>query len=406
MKFETLEQIANQYGEAFYILETEKFKSNYNELLNSFTEIYENTQIAYSYKTNYIPKICKIVNDFGGYAEIVSDMEYELAIKIGVNPKNIIFNGPYKKIDAIKELLLSGGIVNIDSYEEFRSIISIAKQNTNSNIKIGIRSNFNIVDGEISRFGIDVKTSEFSTIINEISNQSNLSLEGFHCHFANRDLDSWKHRTNGMIEVMQKHNIINPKFIDLGGGIFGHMKDSLKEQFKMNIPTFKEYASTAVTLANYFDVNSINPKLFIEPGSALVGDVMMFIAKVISIKCVQNKNIATLVGSIYNINPTLNKKNPPITIISNPKNENKLYNNLDFGGYTCIETDYLYKGFNGELSVGDYVLFENVGSYSIVLKPPFILPNFPILELDNNKVNIIKKQETFNDIFGTYEFDF
>ena len=83
-----------------------------------------------------------------------------------------------------------------------------------------------------------------------------------------------------------------------------------------------------------------------------------------------------------------------------------MYQNLDFGGYTCIEGDYLYRGYNGPLSIGDLVVFENVGSYSVVLKPPFILPNFPVVELCKGDVKVVKRKETFDDLFQTYEFKF
>ena len=81
---------------------------------------------------------------------------------------------------------------------------------------------------------------------------------------------------------------------------------------------------------------------------------------------------------------------------------------MDFGGFTCIESDYLYRGFNGELGVGDYVVFENVGSYSIVLKPPFILPNFPVVNYDEEtgETELIKNSEKFDDLFKTYKFVF
>ena len=40
----------------------------------------------------------------------------------------------------------------------------------------------------------------------------------------------------------------------------------------------------------------------------------------------------------------------------------------------------------------------------MVLKPPFILPNFPVLELRDGRVTVVKRQETFDDIFRTYVF--
>ena len=56
--------------------------------------------------------------------------------------------------------------------------------------------------------------------------------------------------------------------------------------------------------------------------------------------------------------------------------------------------------------MGDIVVFENVGSYSVVLKPPFILPNFPIIEWDNGQTRVVKRKESFDDLFHTYKFDF
>ena len=77
------------------------------------------------------------------------------------------------------------------------------------------------------------------------------------------------------------------------------------------------------------------------------------------------------------------------------------------GGYTCIESDYLYQNYNGPLTVGDFVVFESAGSYSVVMKPPFILPNVPILEVnDDLSVEVIKRQESFSDLFQTFKLNF
>ena len=93
---EILKKIGKQYGETYYILDTEQFRKNFLELRGEFQKIYKKSNIAYSYKTNYTPRLCSIVNELGGYAEVVSDMECEIAKRIGVKPDHIAFNGPYK----------------------------------------------------------------------------------------------------------------------------------------------------------------------------------------------------------------------------------------------------------------------------------------------------------------------
>jgi diaminopimelate decarboxylase len=345
------------------------------------------------------------VDLLGGFAEIVSDMEYELAKRIGVKSEKIIFNGPYKNTGAIRELLLSGGTVNIDSFYELPIISEIAKINPDKRINIGIRCNFDIKDGVISRFGFDVTSKDFIEALTIVKRYKNIHLMGFHCHFACRKLETWALRSEGIMELIKNQLDTIPEMIDLGGGLFGKMGASLKAQFDSYIPSYEEYAKAAAGVFAKEFSGEEKPVLFIEPGSALAGDAMKFVSKVINIKTIRGKSIATLLGSVYNINPTLNHKNPPITIYSNEAIR-KEYETMDFGGFTCIESDYLYQGYNGKLAAGDYVVFDNVGSYSIVLKPPFILPNFSVVEYDDetHKVELIKRQETFEDIFRTFIF--
>ena len=403
MRPEQMKQLMDMSDGAFYLLESAQFRANFLELKKAFTDIYPNFNIAYSYKTNYTPKLCRIVNELGGFAEVVSDMEMEIALRIGVEPKNIIWNGPFKNAKKVEQLLVTGGTVNIDSEYELEIIENIAKKYPTHTLNVGIRCNFDVGDGVTSRFGFDIESEAFKKAICLVNSYKNIYLIGMQCHFATRALYTWAPRAKGMLKLLDDLGIV-PEHIDLGGGLFGKMADSLKAQFDSTIPTYDEYANTVAPIFKEHFKNRPNPPmLLIEPGSALVGDCMRFGAKVVNIKDVRGKAIATLLGSIYNINPTLNKKNPPIKVFS-MGGEQKEYVDLDFGGFTCIESDYLYRGFNGRLAVGDMVLFGNVGSYSVVLKPPFILPNFPVYDISDGQVELIKRGECFDDIFHTFSF--
>ena len=331
-------------------------------------------------------------------------MEMEIALRVGVEPKNIIWNGPFKNPAKVEELLLLGGTVNLDCATELPLVCAIAEKYPQKKFNLGIRCNFDVGDDVTSRFGFDVDSADFQKALEIFEKNSNLYLKGIQLHVATRSLKTWRPRVDGVLALIEKLGII-PDHIDLGGGLYGKMPDSLKSQFTVEIPTYEQYAKEVVPVfAEYFKDKDKKPLLLIEPGTALVGDCMKFVAKVVSIKDVRGKKIATLLGSIYNINPTLNTKNPPIEII-NTGGEQSEYKDLDFGGFTCIESDYLYKRYNGKLAVGDSVIFSNVGSYSVVLKPPFILPNFPVIELSNGNVVEIKRGETFEDLFHTFNFE-
>jgi len=404
---ELLEKLESQYGSPFYLIEPEKFRKNFHDLLKAFRKYYPNTNIAYSYKTNYIPRFCQIVNELGGYAEVVSSMELELAKKIGVEPGKIYFNGPYKDFNALKTHLVSGGRVNVDSSDELIEVFTIAKEYPSRIFQIGLRCNFDVGDGVLSRFGFDLDNGSFDEALMMIDKQENVKLIGLHCHFATRTLSCWEKRTQCMISVLNglpAWRLKSLKYVSLGGGLYGTMPDSMKAQFPFEIPDFDSYAAiSAKPFADYIKkCGCCDIDLIIEPGTALVANAMRFICKVYSIKEIRGKMIVTLNGSKYNINPTPNRKNVPIKIYSK-QGETRVVHNADFAGYTCIENDYLYRNYSGKLNVGDFVELYEVGAYSIVMKPPFILPDVAILEIGQD-LKVVKFRETFDDVFNLYTF--
>lgn len=398
-------KLSKEHGNAFYLLDSVRFRNNFQDLMDAFLAYYEKFNIAYSYKTNYIPKLCNIVNELGGYAEVVSDMEMEIALRCGVPPERIIWNGPIKSRDKSIQLLIAGGMVNIDSLQEAEFIAEMANRYPEYSMELGIRCNFDIGDGVISRFGFDVEGDDFHRAVELLNKKENICISNLQCHFANRDCDFWPKRAKGMVQLVQRmQGILGYKIrrIDLGGGIYGRMPDTLKYQFQKKIPDYKEYAKAVMlTLTDYFSSDS-GPEILIEPGTALAGDSMKFVCRVEHIKSIRGKTFITVLGSQKNI--SMVNINPPIEVI-HMSEDGQMYNDADIVGYTCIESDVLYKGFSGRIAVGDYIVFENCGSYSIVMKPPFIMENFPVLDICGESVEIIKKQECFDDLFRTYYFE-
>lgn len=395
----TIKTLRCEFGDAFYLLDSEQFRKNFLELKDTFQSIYPNFNIAYSYKTNYTPKFCKIVNELGGYAEVVSEMEAELAIRCGVEPTRIIWNGPIKNLDKLKEYIFMGVTVNIDSLSEAKYIEELADK-TDKKLNVGIRCNYDVNDGVVSRFGFDVDGDDFNEVLDIVTKTPNLHFVNFQCHFAKRQVEYWPARAKGMLDLIDHLGII-PERIDIGGGLFGKMEDSLKAQFNAEIPDYKAYAQAAATqFADYFKDRDYKPELVIEPGSAVVGDCMKFVGTVKTIKNVRGKYIASVLGSQKNI--SMSGVNPPMKVIH--MSEDRTYTDMDLVGFTCIEGDVLYRNYTGELAVDDAVVISNCGSYSLVMKPPFILPNFPVLDICGENVEVIKRAETFDDIFHTFNF--
>lgn len=398
---QVINELRKEYGDAFYLLDSEQYRNNFLELRDTFRNIYPNFNIAYSYKTNYTPKFCKIVNELGGYAEVVSEMELEIALRVGVKPNRIIWNGPIKNPKKLEEFLVAGGTDNIDSVEELEVVKNIAERHPDKTLNLGIRCNYEMNDGVVSRFGFDVDSEGFKNVLAFVTSTPNVHFINFQCHFAKRQIEYWPARAKGMVELIDRLGII-PERIDIGGGLFGKMADSLKAQFTNEIPDYQAYAEAAARVfAEYFADKDVKPELLIEPGSAVVGDCMKFVGTVKTIKNVRGKWFATILGSQKNISMT--GINPPMEVIA-MGGEQKEYENMDMVGFTCIEGDVLYHNYNGKLAHEDAIVISNCGSYSLVMKPPFILPNFPVLDICGEKTEVIKRGEVFEDLFHTFNF--
>lgn len=396
-----IKKLQVEYGEAFYLLDSAQFRKNFAELKAAFNDIYPNWNIAYSYKTNYTPKLCKIVNELGGYAEVVSEMELEIAKRVGCKMDRVIWNGPIKNVPIMEQFLLDGGTINIDSIEELEQVKDIHNRHADKLINVGIRCNYDVNDGVVSRFGFDIDGAEFMEAVKFATTTKNVKFINFQCHFAKRQIAYWPARAKGMVDLIDRLGII-PERIDIGGGLFGKMADSLRAQFSCEIPDYEAYAKAAAQVfADYFADKDVKPELLIEPGSAVVGDCMKFIGTVKTIKNVRGKWIATVLGSQKNISMT--GINPPMEVIA-MGGEQKEYKDLDFVGFTCIEGDVLYHNYTGKLAHQDVIVISNCGSYSLVMKPPFILPNFPVLDISEGKTEVIKRAENFDDLFHTFNF--
>lgn len=401
-------QWASVHGDSFFVYDDRAFRTNFRRLHGAFAEIYPNTRIAYSYKTNYTPEVCRAVDDLGGYAEVVSDMEWWLAGRLGVAPDRVVYNGPYKSAESLRAALTSGAILNIDSERDLKAVLEVADAHPDRGFAVGVRCNFAVGAESRSRFGVDVDGDTFAALLQAIRGRANLRLAGLHCHFPERDLWSFTNRTRRLLEVAAGVFAAPPDFLDIGGGFYSELPADMKAALGRPVPTFEEYARAICPLvrAQYGADPGRSPRLFIEPGTALVADAFRFYARVIDVRTVADRRIATVAASIFNISPTARRERPPIAVLSPDGASGTACNSppTDIAGFTCIENDFLTRNAGRGVDVGDFLEYGNVGSYSVVMKPPFILPATPILMLREGADDpvLIKRREVNADVFSQF----
>ncbi|MCW2277106.1 alanine racemase [Heliophilum fasciatum] len=401
-----LQSVQKKYNKTpFYLFDEQGFINNYNEMLDAFRAIYTKYQISYSYKTNYTPYICNLVKRLGGHAEVVSDMEYELARKLGYPEEQIVFNGPVKGA-RLEEHLENGGIINIDNYDEAKRICDYATLHIAHQYKVGLRINLDVSGVFISRFGFEPESEELHKTTQLLKDHPNIQLVGLHCHISRaRGIEAWRKRVEIMLKATEKYIDGVPEYISLGSGMFGKMPEALEAQFGSNIPTYKDYAKAVIKpIADHYShiPEEKKPILYTEPGTTIVARYISFVTKILNIKTIRGRNMATVDGSYLNVGEICTLKNLPV-IVKESGQDRHHYDAIDIMGFTCLEQDCIYKDYSGELAVGDILTFENVGGYSIVSKPQFIKPNSPMFSVNKEyEVKEIMREETFDDVFSKF----
>ena len=360
---------------ARYLLYPKRLESNLDGISRAFQLKYKNTCIAYSYKTNYIEYIKSVINVKNCFLEVVSTYEYQSAISSGFMPDRIVYNGVIPASDKFFGAL-NGSVVNIENEVELDLFLSQAKNAyyRASSIPIGLRVTFPLEDHEQSRFGFIVGSHEYNKAIETIKNSKNLTLAGLHCHFGSaRQLKYWKEKTTVMANLAKELKL---EYINIGGGMFGPMPQELSDQFSGYVPDYNEYADVVCGI-----MKTVFPDesccLFIEPGTAIVGNVMDVEAVVTCIKTDREIPIIVVNCSSSDIGFLCDCKDIPITVIKRSDYDNHFIEKGHIYGCTCLEGDVLKKGFTGEIAVGDKILFHNAGAYSYNCADQFICPRLP-----------------------------
>lgn len=351
----------------YFLISEEKLNANIHEFNDALSNVWPNSQMAYSVKTNSLPWLIKHMLKNRVFAEVVSDEEYQLAELCGYKKNEIVFNGPIKTKKQLIKAILKKSIVNIDSKSDLNTLLEISPDDISN---IGIRIN---VDPRIFlredigyeddgfRFGFAEENGELGKVFSILKERFGSLQFGlhFHCNSITRSLTLYRAIAEYAGKIIKKYDL-KPSFIDIGGGFFGGVECK---------PTAKQYVSLIRDELSK-TVNPAETKLFIEPGSAIIGSAVSLYTSVIDVKDTNCARIVTTDGSRIHIDPLWAKSKYMYSIQSNssiavPKQI--------ICGYTCMDHDRIMMLTDEkELSIGDKIIYHRVGAYSVTFGGMFI----------------------------------
>ncbi|MGL4994027.1 MAG: hypothetical protein ACRC6R_07905 [Bacteroidales bacterium] len=392
-----IDKLYSTVGECFYLFEEDLFRDNLRRIKRELTSDLCSFDYAYSFKSNYLPRACKIARQEGFKAEVVSIMEYEIALTVGYTPEEIIFNGPIKRDNDLIRAINDGALVHLDSHYELEVICSAAENNL---LKPGSSVGLRIQVGDCSRFGFT--RADIGNVIKRV-NDSGLTIVSLHGHLstADRAAHHYGSITQELLEIANHFSLDSLKSIDVGGGFFGAYPQGVDPSL---YPSFDHYAkqiTDSLSTSEWF--SRIKPNIIVEPGVSVLANSSSFITKIFDVKSVMGKRQLTVDGSVYNIKPSGPERTPLFRAIT--KVEGCDTTSSSIVGSTCMERDVIVSSSTFEKAdIGDFIVFYGMGAYTNVLTPNFINYQPPIYSLDSNgEMECVRRKQTISDLLLTYK---
>lgn len=376
----------------FYMIDKEELDRNLCEMKKALDSLFRKWIIGYSYKTNSLPWIIRYMNEKDCYAEVVSFDEYHLAKTIGVDESRIIYNGPMKDKETFLEAIRNRCIVNIETWREIDWLRSLDDK---TEYKVGLRVNFDIekyCPGESAcgeeggRFGFCYENGELRRAIEKINGFDHVKLSGLHFHTSSktRSVSIYHAIATAAVKIIKDYRL-QLSYIDIGGGYFGGLPTK---------PSFYQYfSSIKAVLSQIRDLENIT--IIVEPGASLIASPISFHTSVIDVKLTNRNVFITTDGSRNDIDPLMTKSNYLFTIEPSDQERRNIIAKQIISGFTCMEHDRLFTLTDHSLlNIGDRIIYDKVGSYTMCLSPLFI-KYFPDVYLkDGDEIRRVRSKWT------------
>ena len=397
-----LERIAREVGTPAYVYSLATLKRHFKVFDQAFSKVRH--IVCFSVKANSNLALLRAFAKEGSGFDIVSGGELFRALKVGADPKKIVFSGVGKKREEIEYALNSGILMfNVESEQELIALNDIASS-MGKRAPISLRVNPDVdpqthpyisTGMKKAKFGVDIKKS-LETYRKAVSLR-NVEVVGVDCHIGSQ-LTSITPFVDALAKVREyldrvlagemKKEGAQIRYLDLGGGLGINYHDETP-------PLPDEYAKAIIEGLEGLDIT-----LILEPGRVIVGNAGILLTEVQYIKETDSKNFVIVDGGMNDlIRPALYGSYQAIQ----PVVENRAQRIVaDVVGPICESGDFFAK--DREIprpQRGDLLAIMSAGAYGFTMASNYNShPKPPEVLVDGEKYYVIRRRESFDDLIN------
>ena len=393
----SLPNIQHQFGPAAWIVSEQQLIGNLHRLA-TFTGSTE--RILYPVKANPAIPVLQILAQAGAGADCANLHEINEALICGFPPERIVYNSPIQDMRTIHFMLESGGTVVIDDpsvLAQLQNEISNGhpgriwlRINPSSSVEYAEKDELQQLmahGSESSKFGIPEEE------LQALLSSSKLPISGLHLHVGTQ-MDNLNAFATALSSLHRVADLLiemgfSIKHLDIGGGLGISFADG-KE-----FPSIEQWAESLLPYRRAFFY-------YAEPGHALVGDAVVLLSTIETIKTSRGRKWAVCnVGTDQLAKITLLKWEHPVYL--GEGNYLSHIGNDALAGPLCFAGDVLihHTDLTG-IEVNQPILVTKAGAYLFALSNTFngrtALP-WLTLNMKNELHLSVHKEELFNRVF-------
>ena len=423
-----LSALAAERGTPLYVGSAATLRARCQELRDAFRGYPAQVDLHFSYKTNRVAGVLRVLHGEGLGAEVVDGYELWLARRLGVDPTAIVFNGPNKSDEELEAAVDAGiGLLVVDGLDELDRLGAVAARRERD-VDIALRicpdvvprgMNASSVTGSRkNQFGLDAEAGEVDEAIARAVRTPRLALRGVHAHIGSgiHDLRAFRRAADRVLRVQAAAAAAGAPVdrVDLGGGLGTRLSREftsiemlaylgLGRLPRLGRPgpadLFAAYGA-AVTEAVVDGARTLGlpvPRLLLEPGRAVVSDSQVLL---LTVGAVRERpgvgRFALTDGGAMTVSMMFLSERHAVTLANREAPDDGV---TSVFGRLPSPMDVVYRNLpSPALRVGDVLAVMDAGAYFNSTATNFGGPRPPVALVDGGAARLARRRETFEDL--------
>ncbi|MBL8920259.1 MAG: alanine racemase [Myxococcaceae bacterium] len=401
-------RLVEQFGSPLFVFSERTIVQRQHELKDALALRFPRSQLAWSYKTNYLDAVCRVFHREGSWAEVVSELEFDKARRLGVPGEQILFNGPFKPESALDKAFSAGARVHLDHFDEILRAERVAERR-GLHPKVTMRVNLAVPGTPAwSRFGFNLENGQALDAAKRLRAGGRLELAGLHCHIGTfvQDVDSYRQEAKKLALLanqLQRELGVRVDTIDLGGGLAS--RNTLHAQYLPGdqvTPSLAQYVEAIAEGLEALDAGAAPPTIVLESGRALIDEAGFLVTTVHATKRLPDGRRALVLDAGVNALVTANWYKHdvvPAQDFAGMPEPTVMY------GPLCMNIDVLRDQLLfPPVAPGDRLVFKNVGAYNVTQWMQFIVERPAVVLVSRSgEPAVIRRRESLDTLVSQEE---